>query len=280
MAISSAPPAPNVITSKQSRKAAGVGVAYADAFNQSQMAQYNNDYNYWLWQQQQEYNSPVNQRKRLEEAGLNPNYQSVDSGNIGSLPTSSGSIAPSIGSNHQRNVQNALQIANGILDSVSQGIRSMSDLSGIPSDIGAYRRYLSNLGFFNSKAAENKYLSSAIDAVFESWLKGGLSDPQRLFYYGYTGPDGQVYSDVLNPAGSPAGKQAILRNASMQLLNAIRGYDLDHMMPAQLDKLNKQIQQIGASAGLTQEQLKLYDLTQGTKVADTIFRLLIELLNH
>lgn len=279
MAIS-AQPSLNVITSKQDRRSAGVGIPYADAYNQSQMAKYNNEYNYWLWQQQQEYNSPSNQRKRLEEAGLNPNYQSIDSGNVGSLPTSSGSIAPSIGSNHQRNVQNALQIANGILDSVSQGIRSMSELSGIPSDIGAYRRYLSDLGFFNSKAAENKYLSSAIDAVFDSWMKGGLSDPQRLFYYGYTGPDGQVYSDVLNPAGSPAGKQATLRNASMQLLNSIRGYDLEHMRPAELEKLNSQIQQIGAAAGLTQEQLKLYNLTQGTKVVDTIFRLLIEFLNH
>ena len=41
-----------------------------------------NAMNYKIWQEQKEYNSAVAQRKRLEEAGLNP-YLMMDGGNAG-----------------------------------------------------------------------------------------------------------------------------------------------------------------------------------------------------
>ena len=73
------PPELNLVQSKKERKARGVDFDYMDSYNQGEMTRYNNEYNYWLWQQQAEYNSPAQQRARLEAAGLNPNYNSVDS---------------------------------------------------------------------------------------------------------------------------------------------------------------------------------------------------------
>lgn len=44
--------------------------------------------NYWMWNQQNEYNSPLNQMLRLKEAGLNPNlmYGKGTTGNSEQLP--------------------------------------------------------------------------------------------------------------------------------------------------------------------------------------------------
>ena len=84
--VSSAPQL-NYIASRSQRVANNVGRDYIDAFNQAQMAKYNNEYNYWLWQQQAEYNSPSNQVQRLLDAGLNPNYNSIEgAGNLSNSP--------------------------------------------------------------------------------------------------------------------------------------------------------------------------------------------------
>lgn len=47
------------------------------------MMNYQNNWNYELWKQQNEYNSPANQMKRFKEAGLNPHliYGKGESGN-------------------------------------------------------------------------------------------------------------------------------------------------------------------------------------------------------
>lgn len=55
--------------------ATGVGSAVGGLFNNDQ------DKAYKLWEQQQEYNSPLNQRKRMEAAGFNP-YMMVGNGGI------------------------------------------------------------------------------------------------------------------------------------------------------------------------------------------------------
>lgn len=52
-------------------------------------AQKDNKYNYTAWQLQNEYNTPKEQRERLEEAGYNPNlwYTQGNTGNAGTLAT-------------------------------------------------------------------------------------------------------------------------------------------------------------------------------------------------
>lgn len=67
------------------------------------IAAQNNEYNYRMFTEQNEWNSAVNQRKRLEEAGLNPNLM-MNGGSAGiasSAPTADTSgtqVAPDIGS--------------------------------------------------------------------------------------------------------------------------------------------------------------------------------------
>lgn len=266
-------PVPEVITSKQSRKAAGVGVPYADAYNQSQMAQYNNEYNYWLWQQQQEYNSPANQRKRLEAAGLNPNYQSIDSGNVGSLPTSSGSMSPSISAGLRNDVQNRLGIANQVINSLAQGIKSTSELSGIPSDISTYRKLLSFLahGKVNQQSLDNAL--KEIDRSFQMYTKLGIDFGG---YYGtgeYTPEGGQVLQRS-NIPGSPLGRQSTLRNESMVLLNALREFDLSNIQPQEERLIKYRVRQVSAQAGISEKQLQWFDTLKGAELGLGILSLL------
>lgn len=171
------PPAgPDIVTSPGDRQKAGVDWHYADAYNQAQMAKYNNEYNYWLWKQQVEYNSPSNQVARLKEAGLNPNFNSIEgTGNISSIPSSSGSISPSIGRNITQSTQNLISLAGAITTAFGQGVNAISTLSGVPplSKVGEYRNLLFNLGKQNLKGKELQNYRSLIDSLVESYLAGG-----------------------------------------------------------------------------------------------------------
>ena len=50
---------------------------------QDQLSQYSQDYNYWMWNQENQYNTPKSQMGRYREAGLNPNliYGNPEPGN-------------------------------------------------------------------------------------------------------------------------------------------------------------------------------------------------------
>lgn len=271
MAISEQPSL-NVITSKQDRRSAGVGIPYADAYNQSQMAKYNNEYNYWLWQQQQEYNSPANQRKRLEEAGLNPNYQSIESGNIGSIPTSSGNMSPSISTGIRNDVQNRIGIANQVINSLAQGIRSTSELSGIPSDIPTYRKLLSFLAHGKVTQQELDNALKLIDRNFNAYTKLGV-DVGGYFPTNFEYEGGQVF-EPMNIPGSPLGRQADLRNESMVLLNALREFDLEHIRPEDEKLIKARVREVSAQAGITEKQLQWFDALKGSQIAIGILSLL------
>lgn len=266
-------PIPQVITSKQDRRNYGVGIPYADAYNQSAMAQYNNEYNYWLWKQQIEYNSPVEQRKRLEAAGLNPNYNSIDSGNIGSIPSSSGSISPSIGSNRRISLDNAVTAVNAIVSNIAQGIKSVSQLSGIPDNISMYRKLLTMTarGKLDSQALDNAL--KTIQRDYNNWYYRGVD------VGGYIGsnnlsPDGGQVFERSNITGSPAGRQANLRNESMVLLNALRDFDLSHIKPEEENLIKQRVRQVSAQAGISEKQLKWFEGLKGAQIGLAILSLL------
>ena len=177
--ISSAPQL-NYIASRSQRVANNVGRDYIDAYNQAQMAKYNNEYNYWLWQQQAEYNSPSNQVQRLLDAGLNPNYNSIEgAGNLSSIPSSSGSIAPSIGRNMNQRTSNMISAFNAMLSSVSTGVDTMSKLSDLPplESLQAYRKTLYGLAKENLKGKELDNFNKMIDGIYNFALYGGDTEP-------------------------------------------------------------------------------------------------------
>lgn len=191
--------------SKQSRLNAGVTVPtngdwnYVDAWNQARLAQYNNDYNYWLWQQQAEYNSPSNQVARLKAAGLNPNFNSIDgTGNLGNMPTSSASISPSIGRNRNASIGNAISSINSIIGAIGQGVETMSKLSDLPPlfQMKNYRDALYRTARSNMRTQEYKEFRQLVGTLMDSMFAGAnlpddiyLMGPQSLGIQGF-GPDG------------------------------------------------------------------------------------------
>lgn len=73
----------------------GIGAKKAAReYNKGQMelAKYQNEYNYKMWQEQNAYNSPAAQMARYQEAGLNPMliYGQGSPGNASSAPTAAG----------------------------------------------------------------------------------------------------------------------------------------------------------------------------------------------
>lgn len=174
--ISSAPQL-NIATSLSDEYKAGIGgKKYVDAYNQAQMAKYNNEYNYWLWQQQMEYNSPANQVQRLKEAGLNPNFNSIDgTGNATSIPTSSGSITPSIARNHNQQMSNVISLASTLVSAFGAGINAISTLSDVPplAKIPEYRKLLLDMGKEAFRGKKYANYESLVDGIVKTYMAGG-----------------------------------------------------------------------------------------------------------
>lgn len=231
-------PQPSVITSRKDRLAAGVGhpadTPYVDAYNQAAMAQYNNAYNYWLWQQQAEYNSPSNQVARLKAAGLNPNFNSIDgTGNLGSMPTSSASMSPSIGSNRARmrqaNTQAILGSVNATLNAIGEGVGTLSKLSDLPplESLGTYRKLLLNSAYNKQYGQELDNLNKLITALFQGELAGldtsgvkGIGYPMGVIVDDKS-PDHMSYDPEYGP------KLQILKQ---QLANLGIDYDIKNLV--------------------------------------------------
>lgn len=62
---------------------------------EDQMARYQNDYNYWSWQQENKWNSPIEQMSRYKEAGLSPQLiygegSAASAGQAGSMAEAQG----------------------------------------------------------------------------------------------------------------------------------------------------------------------------------------------
>lgn len=263
-------PQMDIITSRKERQGEHVGSAYIDVANQAKMAQYNNEYNYWLWLQQAKYNSPEQQRARLEAAGLNPNFNSVDSGNLGAIPSSSGSVTPSVGKNSAAMMQNNINTFNALVKSIGEGISDVSKISGIPDDISTYRKLLTQLMGHNVQSAEYGKILKAVDAVWRSKSELGVDIP--LLIPGY-GENGDPWMHSANWKESPLYQALGLKNTNLSLSNddlrwlvKLRQYDFENMKPQELKVLEARAKQIGASAGLTEAQNQLFAAMSATKI--------------
>lgn len=234
-----------------------------DALNQAAMAVYNNDYNYWLWQQQASYNSPAAQRRRMEEAGLNPNYQSIDGGNLGSIPSSTGSITPSVGRNATALAAQGINAFNALIDGVKKGVETVSELSGIPHDIVGYRKLLSSSAWSDALTKEMVAAIKQIEKTFAMRTKLGLDDGHQ---FGILDNDGNLSMFLPNWENSPLLQNLNLKNDDLDWLVKLREYDFRSMKPAELQVLEERARQIGAAAGLTENQNRLFTAMSATKI--------------
>lgn len=213
----------------------------ADAVNQLRMNEYNNKYNYWLWQQQAEYNNPSNQVARLKSAGLNPNFNSVDgTGNLGSMPLSSGSISPSIGRNRAAAVGNIISGFNALIGAASEGVDALSKLKDIPQLIALkqYRGLLSKTAYQNLQGKEYENAMRMINLLFSAQGAGFDTSGYKGFniWFGDNTGGKQVFMPY-DPSSSVK-----LNTMQQKLDNLGVDFDIKELVKAAKDYYNKNIQ--------------------------------------
>lgn len=264
------PQVPSLVFNREQRLNAGVGILGTDDYNNASMQMYNNAYNYWLWQQQMAYNSPKAQVERLKEAGLNPNFNSIEgTGNAGSIPTAGGGYQSTYGQKHLQAITTGVNIATGLASSVAKGVQALKGISTIPlgesGGIRAYRRLLFSI-------MGNKLQQSGLDVAlknleaFSTRRLMGIDDMQE----GYQDEFGRTFkvdSDAphwLKAYGEANGIR--LRNIYQDLQNQISQFNLDHIKPAELKVLQAripymmtQLQFLLKGVGLRDKELKWKD---------------------
>lgn len=111
----------NVMNSKSQKSANETNMRIAQMNNEwsEKMMQKQMDYNTDMWNKTNTYNSVANQRKRLEEAGLNPSFMM----NGGSAGIAQGASSPSLPSPAQASVQPMRYDFSGIGQAAFQGLQ-------------------------------------------------------------------------------------------------------------------------------------------------------------
>ncbi len=92
-----------------------------------ELAQYQNEWNVAQWNRQNAYNTPLEQRKRYEEAGINPYFAlgNMNSGNAESLMSADMANQQSGADAYQMKAQGAQQLGNAISNAGNQFFSSM-----------------------------------------------------------------------------------------------------------------------------------------------------------
>lgn len=271
--LSTAPQVSNyTVTNRSDAKRAGISNGWhvgsqMDAYNQAGMAQYNNDYNYWLLQQQLEWNSPVNQRKRLEEAGLNPNYNSIDgTGNFGSLPASSGNMSPIFARDQQQTMANSINAVNSIFQNIGNTLDSLDKYSEMPR-LGAMRAYKRALADVALNRANSSRLSLA-----EQALDVGL----KQFLYGWDEETRSISSDSPYIRNYQLGMDYKQRqNDILDLEKALKAFERDSENPQKLENLKAQWKYVTSGTDLRDIEINWKNSKEFTGILAPLLRILV-----
>lgn len=259
---------PDLITSGDERRAKGIGLLYVDDYNANLQNQYNNAYNYWLWQKQMEYNSPAKQVERLRAAGLNPNFNSIEgTGNASSIPAAEGKLPGRIAQNAFSRVGTALNAASTVASLVSSGVSSLSKFAGIPAGIRAYRKILRGI-------SEGKLERNSLDNALKELNLNGLgvlmgnypgdSAPGLLGSVWYRGKLADV---ALREA------QQIVQEKQGELLDIkknLMNYDFTFLTPMRLKEIVARVNYLIQGTGLRIKELNWKDTKESVKVITDI----------
>lgn len=85
------------------------------------------DYDYQKWQEQNAYNTPAEQRKRYEEAGINPNLVAQQLGSGNSETQASAGTAPQMVAAQMMNPSDEIASQANTLNNIAGGFNSMAD---------------------------------------------------------------------------------------------------------------------------------------------------------
>lgn len=210
-----------------------------------------------MWNKTNEWNSPKNVRKRLEEAGYNP-YLGLDSSNVGTAQSvgssSSASASPPIQNNPVQfdGFQNALstaiqmsnstKVSNAEVDNL-QGQKNLSDAKAADT--------LSNIDWYK------------LTPEYRNWLQTtGMSRAQLSF-----NTDRQNLENMqwINKIQRAQRTDILLSNASKRIINKY----LDSSQSLQLKMMANQSFQAFASGRLSLQQCKTEVTKQLMNMADT-----------
>ena len=264
-----APSAPNYAFGIGDAYRQGISPFAVDDYNQAVQNQYNNAYNYWLWQKQAEYNSPKAQVARLKEAGLNPNFNSIDgTGNLGSMPTSSGSMPGKIQSNRLNAIGTAVQLASGIAGSIAKGVQSLKAFASTPASIAAYRKLLYGM-------IGEQFRGTVLDNILRDY-KG----QQLGIFTGLGSPNGGVSDNVKDSLwyrSLDLGNQIAEKKLKYQeFLNDIKEWEKDKYNPQKLDNLKATWQNIVAGTALRDINLDWYNANQAVGIVRVLAPLFLK----
>lgn len=251
---SGSPSMPQIFNEKALNQAGvqtfGFGKDYTDNYINAQMAKYNNDYNYWLWQQQALYNSPAEQVKRLKEAGLNPNYNAIEgAGNLKDTPSSKADIHSSAGASGRENMALTLNYVNSILEAVKKGVETTSEIASLPSDIAFYRESISQ-----------QMKDTTAGKQLDNWLKNLEAVSKGYYELGvdYLGVNTPKFIPYRNPLGVE------LPDSYPNFSNgSFRGYNATNVFPDEAPKLRSIQAQNAYRAVMTGVNSLLGDLRNG-----------------
>lgn len=273
------PQLPKLIFNREQRLNAGVGILGTDDYNNLSMQMYNNAYNYWLWQEQMKYNSPSAQVQRLKEAGLNPNFNSIDgTGNSSSIPSASTGYQSTYSQKHLQAISAGVQVATGLATSVAKGVQALKTFATTPKAIGFYRKTLTELlgNRFEGSRFDN-YLKeielaklSKLYGIDGATLGGdtlGSIDPSKL------NNDAPFWAKLF---GENSYIQA--RTAYQGLLNDIKEWEKDQLNPQRLDNLKATYNSIVAGTELRNLEINWKNPKEAIGILRTIVPLIGMLL--
>lgn len=259
-------------------------MATADAQNQLNMAKYNNDYNYWLWKQQTAYNSPAEQVKRLKEAGLNPNFNSIEGAGNASSPSPSsgrlqsnylGAYQSSISAKAQRlnEVNTILAGFNDLVKNIGQGFDMYRTYVSTPDNVDLYRKALTTLMSNKSRSSSVDTMTKEIAFELGTLGKVGYGDygltlsPESSAAFGSvldSTPLGQaVISDYdTRRMGSWLAqaryKNLVSDNAIKEVVKDLKEFELHKLQPKQLEKLENEIDNLFSRTNFIDTQNDMY----------------------
>lgn len=210
-----------------------------------QNQQYQNDYNRWL---AENYETPLAQRKQLESAGLNYNFAAQGQGASPS-PSVHADVSNKALPQSLQGLGSALQVMNTMMGLASDGTALLASLQGIPKDL-AYKEWRNRAQAQIADYYSSKADSARARAMFDSIFYGGESEIEPWIMNGRS----------WDPMNSPAMDQARYRNQLMDLKNQLSQYDLDNLKPKELEQLSARIRALGASAGLSEKTLDLFNV--------------------
>lgn len=201
-----------------------------------------NNYNRMLYEN---YESPSALRSQYESAGLN--YAFTGDASHGAPASAQ---APDVSNRTASNMVTAAGLLNTFLSAASEGAGLISQIAGIPYDIAA-KKWRSILAGNNADLAGSKASSAAAKAIFDEMFYKGADYSKNGTY--------TLNGITYNYQGSPAMNQAILRNSAMSLMNDLRKYDLNNLRPAQLSKINADLNFLGLRSGLISKQIDWFE---------------------